>query len=170
MLCHFVIGEIACRVCSKIVGIGSAERQWGEVKHLKTDKRSNMGHENVKKQSVIYGAACMETADATDIKKEAEMPSSYSAMSWTDADFDEEFDMLSSVPKKKNGPRRVVKCWTEDWEKECWCQQSAFSEQKFLTTYGGLDIFDVDRQHMLHLDCASQHYWKSKGVQHNCVF
>ena len=33
-----VLGKIACRVTSKLLGIGSAERSWGDVKHLKKDK------------------------------------------------------------------------------------------------------------------------------------
>jgi hypothetical protein len=35
-----VFGQLACRVCSKILGIGSAERAWGDVKHLKTNKKA----------------------------------------------------------------------------------------------------------------------------------
>jgi hypothetical protein len=35
-------GAFACIVCSKLLGIGSAERSWGGVKHLKTNKRSHI--------------------------------------------------------------------------------------------------------------------------------
>lgn len=140
------------------------------MKHLKTDKRSSMGHESVKKQSVIFGAACMETADESQMKKDADLPEAYSPMAWTDADFDSEFDMLSSIPRKKTGPRRVVKCWTEDWEKERWRKQSAVSEQKFLTKYGGLDIFDVDRQRMMHLDGEKlRHMSTGKGRGYSLI-
>jgi len=41
-------GRFACRVTSKILGIGSAERNWGEVKHLKTDKHSHLSADRVK--------------------------------------------------------------------------------------------------------------------------
>jgi len=33
-----VLGRFACRVCSKIVGMGSAERNWGDVKYMKSEK------------------------------------------------------------------------------------------------------------------------------------
>jgi hypothetical protein len=36
------LGAFACIVCSKLLGIGSAERSWGGVKHLKTNKRSHI--------------------------------------------------------------------------------------------------------------------------------
>lgn len=50
---------VACRVTSKILGIGSAERAWGDVKHLKNGKRSHLGHENTEKASIVYGQACL---------------------------------------------------------------------------------------------------------------
>jgi len=37
------LGKFACHVTSKILGIGAAELNWGEVKHLKTDKWSHLG-------------------------------------------------------------------------------------------------------------------------------
>jgi len=40
-------GQFACHVTSKILGIGAAERNWGAVKHLKTNKRSHLSSEKV---------------------------------------------------------------------------------------------------------------------------
>jgi len=37
------LGKFACHVTSKILGIGAAEHNWGEVKHLKTDKQFHLG-------------------------------------------------------------------------------------------------------------------------------
>jgi hypothetical protein len=37
-----IFGRFACRVCSKILGIGSAEHSWGDVKHLKTNQQSHL--------------------------------------------------------------------------------------------------------------------------------
>jgi hypothetical protein len=36
------LGKLACHVTLKIIGIGSAERNWGDVKHLKAGKRIAM--------------------------------------------------------------------------------------------------------------------------------
>jgi len=51
-------GRFACYVTSKILGIGSVERNWGEVKHLKADKCSHLSAEQVKKQATIFGGDC----------------------------------------------------------------------------------------------------------------
>ena len=44
-----VLGWVACRVTSKILGIGSAERAWGAVKQLKSGKRGHLSGSNTKK-------------------------------------------------------------------------------------------------------------------------
>ena len=49
-----VLGFIACRVTSKILGIGSAERSWGDVKHLKSNKRSHLSGDKIEKQAILY--------------------------------------------------------------------------------------------------------------------
>ena len=48
-----VLGWLACRVTSKILGIGSAERTWGVVNSLKQGKRARLGGDNIKKQATI---------------------------------------------------------------------------------------------------------------------
>ena len=57
-----VLGNVACRPTSNHLGIGSAEQSWGDVKHLKTDKRSHLSAEKTEKQSVLYTTACIEEA------------------------------------------------------------------------------------------------------------
>ena len=59
-----VLGKFACRVVSKIIGIGNAERCWGDVKHLKDGKRSHMSSKSISMQATIYGSACAEKAAA----------------------------------------------------------------------------------------------------------
>ena len=57
-----MLGFVACRVCSKVGGIGAAERAWGDVKHLKTGKRKSMSGERTEKRSVIYTSARIHDA------------------------------------------------------------------------------------------------------------
>ena len=52
-----ILGYVACRVCSKCLGIGSAERSWGDTKHIKSGKRSHMSAESVEKRTILYGTA-----------------------------------------------------------------------------------------------------------------
>ena len=49
-----MLGFVACRVCSKLCGIGPAKRAWAAVKTIKTDKRSHLGGKSIEKRSVIY--------------------------------------------------------------------------------------------------------------------
>jgi hypothetical protein len=59
-----VFGIVACRVCSKSLGCGPAERNWGTLKQLKSGKRSHLSGDKAQKQATIYGAACMDKAKA----------------------------------------------------------------------------------------------------------
>ena len=58
-----IIGRVACIVCSKILGIGSAEHSWGDVKNIKKDKRAHLSAEVTKIQATIFGSNSAETAD-----------------------------------------------------------------------------------------------------------
>ena len=50
----------ACRVTSKFIGIGSVERSWGDVKKTKSGKISSIGSGISEKQSIVYTSACIE--------------------------------------------------------------------------------------------------------------
>ena len=56
------MGIVACRSTSNHLGIGAAEWSWGDVKHLKTDKRSHLSADKTEKQSVLYTTARIEEA------------------------------------------------------------------------------------------------------------
>ena len=57
-----VFGFVACRVTSKVLGIGSAERSWGDIKKIKYGKRSAIRSDVSEKQSIVYTSACIESA------------------------------------------------------------------------------------------------------------
>jgi hypothetical protein len=62
-LCYTqAFGWFACRVTSKILGIGTVERSWGDVKHLKTNMRAHLSGDRVMKQGTIFGASCIKEA------------------------------------------------------------------------------------------------------------
>ena len=44
----------------KILGIGSLERSWGDVKKIKSGKRSALGSEIYERQRIVYTSACIE--------------------------------------------------------------------------------------------------------------
>jgi hypothetical protein len=57
-----VLGFVACRVCSKTLGIGPCERSWGDFKNIKTGKRSHLSGESTEKRAIIYSTALMDMA------------------------------------------------------------------------------------------------------------
>ena len=136
-----VLGKFACRVCSKIVGMGSAERNWGDVKYLKSEKRSHLSSEAVEKQAKIFGASCMADADIERKKMLANVTDRYKF--WDEDDFDKQFDMLSEEVTDQS-KKRTLKCYMESWEKEHIRKKDDVSKAKFLHKYGGLEFDDVD--------------------------
>ena len=54
-----VLGFVACRVTSKILGIESAERSWGDVKTIKLGKISANGSDISEKQSIVFKYDCI---------------------------------------------------------------------------------------------------------------
>lgn len=136
-------GKLACRVCSKIVGMGSAERNWGDVKHLKSSKRSHLSTERTEKQATIFGASCM--ADAALERQKVQETSVACVKFWDESDFNSQFDLLaeddSLLPTAK---KRVVKCYFEDWELTDVRSKDIVSQAKLLRKYGGLEFDDID--------------------------
>ena len=65
-----VFGKVACRVCSKPLGCGNAERSWGALKHLKSGKRSHLSGDKSQKQATVYGGASYDRARALEAAEE----------------------------------------------------------------------------------------------------
>ena len=60
--CTKVLGFVAHRVTSKVIGIGAVECSWGDVKTIKYGKRSAISSDVSEKQSIVYTSACIESA------------------------------------------------------------------------------------------------------------
>ena len=54
-----VLGFVACRVTSKILGIGSSECSLCDVKTIKSGNRSALGSDISEKMSILYTSACI---------------------------------------------------------------------------------------------------------------
>ena len=57
--CTKVLGFVACRVISKVLGIGAEENSWGDVNTIKSGKRSAIRSDVSEKQSIVYTSACI---------------------------------------------------------------------------------------------------------------
>jgi len=149
------LGLFACRVTSKILGIGLAERNWGDMKHLKDGKRSHLLGEQVKKLATIYGSDCAERAKIKRdmMKKGDDVDSKYNVFFWDDADFDRELDFDSTaISTKSKKASRIIKCWMEPWEVDDVAKNDPISKARLLKKYGGLEWFDIDSNKMYLLD------------------
>lgn len=153
-----VLGKVACIVTSKILGIGSAERAWGDVKHLKTNKRAHLGAETIKMQSTLFGAHCSEKANFRKMAKAA--PGSDPIQAWNEEDLEclglDKFGVdLSAaiVPLASNG-QRIFRAWIEHWEINCIKKRGPLTEARLLAKYKNLMLIDIDS-----VD-DGEHIWK----------
>ena len=61
LACTKVIGFVACRVISKIIGIGSSGSSWSDVRTIKSGKRSIIRSDVSDKQIIVYISICIES-------------------------------------------------------------------------------------------------------------
>jgi hypothetical protein len=137
------LGKLACLVCSKILGIGSAERSWGDVKHLKTDKRSKLSGEATKMQGTIFGASCAARAR---LQEEGRDRGAALHRFWDDDDFANPGLDVTSIQGSTAKKQRIFRAWIEDWEMVAKMKQDPVNEAALLQKYGGLMWIDPDTQ------------------------
>ena len=75
------MGNLACLVTSKILGIGTAERNWKQIKAVKSGQRMNTGMDKMKMHFMIYSQYQQMKAQAHIQKL------SYAGKLWNDDDF-----------------------------------------------------------------------------------
>lgn len=110
-----MLGFVACRVASKLCGIGPAERSWGGVKQIKDGKRSHLSGASTEKRTILLVSSKISQARTLCDR----MEKGHNAMFGDDdINFDlqlESFGVDIGVLKE-----RVVECvfraWVEDWE------------------------------------------------------
>lgn len=147
-----VFGKVAARVCCKILGIGSAERSWGDVKHLKSNKRSHLSSDKVKKQATLFGQSSMDMARYKEINASGDLLADY----WMDDDLEVVTNLLQGGPEVVTNsvdtqPPRVFKAWIEPLDNE---RRFIFTDEArdgILDKYGGLKWLD-DSGRLLNID------------------
>ena len=110
-----LLGKVACRILSALLGVGVAEWSWGASKHLKSRQQSHLGAETTRMRAV-FGGACIEKAGA--LKVEKEQP----AELWNDDKLDFQLGLEKFAADDANGvvqawnPLGLFHAWREDWE------------------------------------------------------
>lgn len=152
-----VFGFVACRVTSKITGGGGAERGWADTKMIKTGKRSHLSAEKLLKQCTLYTGSNIRRARI--IRAELARSDCLSRDAcWGDEDEQFELGLMKwgvdlEGLKKPLGPRRLFKCWIEEWEDVK--DNSAVMRTKLLAKYGGMMFDDVDATPVVRMRVSS---------------
>ena len=160
-----VLGFIACRVTSKNAGIGMCERNWGDVKEIKSGKRSGLSGESTEKRALILTTARVKEAR---LRKEAKPDKSDEHVELDDEDLSFEKDLakvgVAVQDLKRPVKKRVFQCWMTDeenkWTKKrgdrvCWA--------KLLRKFGGLNFYDPDTKATYKVHTENMHWEKYHG-------
>ena len=141
-----VLGKLACLVLSKILGIGTAERNWKQVKAVKSGQRVNTTIDKTRKQVLVYGQYQQIRAQARATKL------SSAGKLWDDDDF-HTMKMDAYCKEIKNSleeveneqPVRILRLWVEQWEqKKLGPQGNQMLEARLTKKYQGLKFCDID--------------------------
>lgn len=166
-------GPVAAKAGSKILGIGSAERAWKDVKQLKQGNRSHLSGPAVEKQATMYGAYSAQKATIRhnmSLKHggyEAAVASAY----WNDKEdfgalqlgpYGEELDgtFHHILPTRQDG-RKTFKCFIEKFEFCHWNNNERQSQDALLKKYKGWKIIDHDEKVVLTVNDEQMH-WKRR--------
>ena len=89
-----VLGFVASRVTSKVLVIGAAESSLGDVKKIKSGKRSDISSDVLEKQSIVYTSACIESAKIEQYHSDKQLNDNFSSHTWNEEDdtFDHHLD------------------------------------------------------------------------------
>ena len=117
-----VLGFVACRVTSKVLGIGAAEPSWGDAKTIKYGKRSAISSDVSEKQSIVYTSACIESARIEQYQADKQLYENCSSHTWNEEDytFDHQLNKwgVDRVFSEHPEPvKRELRAYIEDWEK-----------------------------------------------------
>ena len=89
-----VLCFVACRVTWIVIGIGAVERSWGNVKTIKSRKRSAISSDVSEKQSIVYTSTCIESARIEQYHSDKQFNDNCSGHTWNEEydAFDQQLD------------------------------------------------------------------------------
>jgi hypothetical protein len=144
-----VLGYVACRVTSKLCGIGAAERSWGGVKQIKTGKRSHLSGASTEKRSILFVSAKV-THSRIKSDRLVGLDARGGNVSFGDDDinFDLELEKfgVDLVALKHVPIQRIFHAWVEDWEEGVRRKNDCVHEALLLAKYKGLVFRDTDKE------------------------
>ena len=161
-----VLGFVACRVTSKLCGIGPAERSWGGVKHIKDGKRSHLTGASIEKRAILYISSKMQRARIEREKREQVDTAGPKALFGDDdINFDlqlEKFGVETDVLKEP-AIERIFHAWVEQWEEDIRMKNDPVAEAMLLQKYKNLVFNDPDTKSTMAIWDANMEFRRGKG-------
>ena len=147
----------------KVLGIGAAERSQGDVKTIKSGKRSASSSDVSEKQSIVYTSACIESARIEQNQADKQLYDNISSDSWNEEDeaFDHQLDVwgVDRIFSDHPAPvKRELRAYIEDCEKLSMKKDDQRYRTRFLAKYGGFSLYDIDTQKRYSIDDKEIHF------------
>jgi len=163
-----VFGFVACRVTSKGVGMGASERAWGNVKEIKTGQRVGLSGKKVEALSIISQTHRLHQARVLrQLRETFDCIDKHALWGEEDERFDLALDKfgvnVSALRVLPSAPKRILRCWVEDWEKECIKKNDAVAKMKLLQKYRGLTIEDPDHNMVFTLSSENMDWVRGRN-------
>ena len=104
-----------------MIGIGSAESSWGDVKTIKPGKRSYLGSGIFENQSIVYTSDCIEESRIGRTISHTNSQYGSQSHSWNDEDhnFEYQLDQWGVEKLFQNSDEAIIrelKLYIKDWE------------------------------------------------------
>ena len=147
-----MLGFVACRVSSKNAGVGMCERNWGDVKEIKTGKRSGLSGDSTEKQALIYTTARVKKARLRTLARDNKNEDNVEFED-QDLDFDKDLEKVGVVVRDLKRPteKHVFQCWLTG-EEERWTKKKndPVCEAKLLRKFGGGELLQSGHRLRVH--------------------
>ena len=158
-----VLGFVACRVTSKVLGIGEAERSWGDIKTIKSGKISAIISDVSEKQSIIY--TCIESAIIKQYNYDKQLNENCSSLIWNEEDdaFDQQLEkwgVKTLFSYKSETAKIELRSYIEDWGEMSMKKNDQGTCTWFLDKYGWLSLYDIYFGNRCYIDDEDIHFVK----------
>jgi hypothetical protein len=142
-----VLGFVACRVPSKLCGIGPAKGGWGRIKQVNDGKRSHLNGESTEKRAILFVSLKISNAQILcDCMEKLDAMGHYAMFGDDNINFDLQLKTVDvDMGALKESPvKHIFWAWVEDWEEEAQKKSDCVAEAQLLAKYKGLVFCDLD--------------------------
>ena len=163
-----VLGVVSYKVTSKMIGVGSVEYSWVDVKTIKSRKISDLGSDISENQSIVYTHACIEKAIIGRNLSNTYIKDSSRSQCLNDQDHVFGYQVYQwGVEKMFQHSDEVIirelKVHVEDRGEFNIKNKSQLSRTMFIAKYGSLYIYGEDPEKLFMIDHGQLKFDKNDG-------